>query len=71
MSNELIEKRAHQARLAIQIQTEAKLELLYAEQAVTCAKNRLMSLHDEYMELHNEAKKRREDLKARAEEESI
>ena len=68
--SELIEKRAHQARLAIQIQTEAKLELLYAEQAVTAAKNGLMSLHDEYMELYNEAKTREENLKARAEEEA-
>ena len=70
MSNELIEKRAHQARLAIQIKTEAKLELLYAEQVVTAAKNRLMTLYDEYMERHSEAKTRGENLKARAEEES-
>lgn len=52
------------------MQTEAKLELLYAEQALTAGENGLMSLHKQYMELNQKAIQRREDLRARIEEES-
>lgn len=63
-----IEQAAHELRLRFQIQTEAKLQLLYAEQSVAVAKQGLQSLYDEYTELSKQAESRREDLQARLEE---
>jgi hypothetical protein len=52
-------------RLRIAIQTEAKMRLLYAEQAMIAAKNGFNDLYAEYTRLAAEAHERQEDLKAR------
>ena len=65
-----VDKAASELRLRMQIQTEAKAQLLYAEQAVQAAKVGLNSLYEEYMEKSKQAETRRENLQARAEEES-
>ena len=64
-----VDKAASELRLRMQIQTEAKAQLLYAEQAVQAAKIGLNSLYEEYMEKSKQAETRQENLQARAEEE--
>lgn len=65
-----IDKAVSRARLAYRIETEAKLRMLYAEQALATAKAGLNSLYEEYTALAEEARVRHDNLKARAEEQS-
>ena len=65
---QVVDKAVSRAKLAYRIETEAKLRLLYSEQALKAAKSGVKSLHEEYTNLAEEHRVRHDDLKARAQE---
>lgn len=61
----LVDEAVSNARLRYRIETEAKIRLLYAEQALKAAKSGLTSLYNEYTDLASQAAERQKVLEAR------
>lgn len=62
---QLVDKAVSNARLKYRIETEAKIRLVYAEQALKAAQSGLKSLSSEYTDLANQASERQKVLEAR------
>lgn len=62
---QLVDKAVSNARLKYRIETEAKIRLVYSEQALQAAKSGLSSLSSEYTDLANQAAERQKVIEAR------
>lgn len=65
MAQATVDKQVAEYKLRLKIETEAKLRMLYAEQALQAAKSGVNSLYEEYTELSKDAHARQKKLEKR------
>lgn len=65
MAQKTVDKQVAKYKHSLRIETEAKIRIVYAEQALQAAQNGINSMYDEYTALADEAHARQKKLEKR------